>query len=124
MMKYRGGDKVTKGEYWNFETGERIHVDAESILPGESKVKYIKTHPMVVVLAGPVLGIVYAVFLPLLGITMLLSIVMKKVSGMLLAYFGRVAGVRWNPNMAYLSGKKNNSKKKPPRENGVEDSEA
>lgn len=121
MMRCRGGQKVHKGDYWNFATGERVHVDEETVLPGESRVKYIKMHPAGVLLAGPVLGIVYAVFLPLLGITMLFFIVWKKVFGLLLAQVGRVAGVRWIPNVAYLSGRKERRKKEPPSENESEE---
>jgi hypothetical protein len=97
-------------------------VDEVSVLPGESRVKFIKTHPMVVVLAGPVLGIVYAVFLPLLGITMLVYMVSKKVFGWLLDHIWRTAGVRWNPYEAYLSGKKESPKRKRQRGNGADDS--
>jgi hypothetical protein len=122
MMIYRGGQKAQKGDYWNYATGEKIHVDEESVLPGGRKVIFFKAHPVVVVLAGPFLGLVYAVFLPLIGIVMLLSIVTRKVFGWLLAQLGQVAGVRWNPNEAYLSGRKETCKEKPREETDLKES--
>jgi hypothetical protein len=112
LTKYRGGQKVEKGDYWNYCTGERVHVDGEKMLPGENCDKYVKAHPVAVLFAAPILGLAYAAFLPLIGFVMLITVVTKKALGGLAGQITHVAGVRWSPNAAYFSGKKGAHKEK------------
>jgi len=69
MFKYTSGDKVKKGNYWNFTTGELVRFDTEGILPGKNKDIYLRAPAGVLLFViAPVLGLVYAVFLPIVGI--------------------------------------------------------
>ena len=70
-LKHIGGERVKGGNYWNFSTGERVTIDAGGILPGGSSTTYYSAHPAIILLAGPVLGLAYAVFLPLSGLQLL-----------------------------------------------------
>jgi hypothetical protein len=67
---------------------------------------YIKAPSAVMLAAGPVLGLIFAVFLPLIGIVMSVVLVTKKIGE---AVAGAVAGsvsFGWRPIEAYLSGRK------------------
>lgn len=55
-MSYAGGEKVPKGSYWNFSTGERVRISSEGILPGESSQSYCKAPPMVIFSIGAVVA--------------------------------------------------------------------
>lgn len=72
MLRYHGGEQVRKGSYWDRKTGEVIHVGPEgSRLPGGADVRYWKMSEAAMVVLGPLLGLLYVVFLPLLGFLML-----------------------------------------------------
>ena len=99
-MVRKGGHKTEKGTYWNVMTGEKVVLEQEGVLPGEGT--YIKAPTAVVLLAGPVLGLVYAIFLPFIGIAMTIALLARKVAegGAHAASFG------WRPVEAYLAGRK------------------
>ncbi|TAL25018.1 MAG: hypothetical protein EPN94_06120 [Nitrospirae bacterium] len=108
MLKLRhiGGERVKGGNYWNFSTGERITVETGGILPGNSSITYYKAHPIVILLAGPALGLVYAAFLPFIGIAVLLKVVMTKLFGGVIEGVSKLAVFNWRPSEAYLAGKR------------------
>lgn len=102
----KGGERARKGNYWNFTNGERIRLEEDGRLPGDSSVTYLKFHPAAILIAGPVLGILYAAFLPFIGIAMLLQVTFEKVMGGIMAKAGSTATFSWSPVRAYLTGKK------------------
>jgi hypothetical protein len=110
-LKKIGGETVGKGTYWNFSTGERVNIEGRGVLPGDVSQSYYKFRPAVILLAGPVLGLVYAVFLPFIGIAMLATVLSKKLFSGALHTAQMGAGFSWNPSEAYLTGKKNRAKK-------------
>ncbi len=55
-LSYAGGEKVPKGSYWNFSTGEKVRIGSEGILPGKSSQAYCKAPPMVIIAAGVVVA--------------------------------------------------------------------
>ncbi len=72
MLRYYGGEQVSKGSYWDRRTGEVIHVGPEGgQLPGGADVAYWKMSESIMVVLGPLLGLFYVVFLPLIGFLML-----------------------------------------------------
>lgn len=101
----KGGERAREGNYWNFTNGERIHLEEDGILPGGSNVTYLKFHPVAILIAGPVLGLLYAAFLPFIGIAMLLQVTFEKVMGRIKAKAGSTATFSWSPVRAYLTGK-------------------
>jgi hypothetical protein len=105
-IKHIGGDIVGTGNYWNFSTGERVHMEDAGILPGDALQTYFKAPPAAILLAGPVLGLVYAVFLPFIGIAMFASVLLKRLFGGLAESAYKGATFSWKPTEAYLAGRK------------------
>jgi hypothetical protein len=113
MLTWKGEQKAGPGTYWDIQTGERVVMEGQDILPGESSTRYIKAPSAVMLLFGPVLGLVYAIFLPFAGIAMTIGFVGKKIanageravhrmadSTVKRAFFG------WRPIQAYLARKR------------------
>jgi hypothetical protein len=105
-VMYKAGEKASGGNYWNFSNGERISLGTEGILPGDSGTTYIRAHPVMVLAAAPVLGLVYAAFLPFIGIAMLLKVAATKVFGRTFERLSTVASFNWRPSESYLAGKR------------------
>ena len=108
---YTAGERAKGGGYWNFSNGERISLDSEGVLPGGSKTTYLKAHPVVILAAGPVLGLLYEAFLPFIGIAMRLKVAATKVFGSTLERFAAVTSFNWRPSESYLAGKHTKSAK-------------
>jgi hypothetical protein len=62
MLRYKGGHKVGKGTYWNFGTGDRIDISDEGILPGDRKAVYFRMPATGILVFGPIMGLLYAIF--------------------------------------------------------------
>ncbi len=107
-----GGDSVGTGNYWNFSTGSRVHMEEAGILPGDKTERYYKVHPLAILIAAPVLGLAYAAFLPFIGIAMSASVLFRKLFGGLAASAYRGAAFSWQPSESYLAGKRHSLKKK------------
>ena len=105
-MLNNGGHTVKAGTYWNMTNGSRVQMDQEGVLPGSGQTRYIKAPVAVMLMAAPVIGLVFAVFLPFIGIVMTLSLIGKKlVDGVASAAAGSMS-FGWRPIEAYLAGKK------------------
>lgn len=125
MRKYKGGEKAGKGTYWNFSNGHRVNMETEGILPGDEKATYRKLSPVGILLLGPILGLVYAAFLPFIGIAMLLKLLGQRLLGGVFGMAGSSVSFRWRPQEAYLSGKKKSKNTEKAKEGEKpEDSEA
>jgi hypothetical protein len=111
MLKYNGGDRVGKGTYWNLTNGERIDINSEETLPGDSKKTYYSMPAAAIIVAGPVLGLIYAAFLPFIGIAMVVKLVGQKAGGGVMEMAHGGASFGWRPSESYLSGKKKEAKK-------------
>ena len=111
MLKHNGGDRVGKGTYWNLTNGERIDIRDEGTLPGEAKKTYYRMPAAAIIVAGPVLGLMYAACLPFIGIAMLVKLVAQKAGGGVMEMVHGSASFGWRPSESYLSGKKKEAKK-------------
>jgi hypothetical protein len=109
MLKHKAGTKVGKGTYWNFSNGERIDISTEGILPGGKDTVYYRLPATGILVLGPVLGLVYAAFLPFIGIAMLVKVILRKVATAVTAPTQRAASFGWRPSESYLAGKKRGS---------------
>ena len=109
MLKHNAGTKVGKGTYWNFSTGERIDISTEGVLPGGKNDVYYRLPATGIVALAPVLGLLYAAFLPFIGIAMLVKVVLKKVASAVTAPTQKAASFGWRPSESYLAGKKKGS---------------
>ena len=105
-MLNNGGHTVKAGTYWNLSNGSRVQMEQEGALPGDGKTRYIKAPAVMAIAAGPVLGLVFAMFLPFIGIAMTLNLIGKKLmEGIVSAAAGSMS-FGWRPIEAYLAGRK------------------
>jgi len=105
-MLNNGGHTVQAGTYWNLTNGNRVQMEQDGVLPGSGTTRYIKAPVAVMLMAAPVIGLVFAVFLPFIGIVMTLNLVGKKlVQGVESAAAGSMS-FGWRPIEAYLAGRK------------------
>ena len=112
MLKHRGAEKAGRGTYWNFSTGERIHLTGDGVLPGSKETTYYKLSPLTILLLGPIFGLVYAAFMPFIGIAMVTKVVGKKVFNGVARVVGDTFSFGWRPSEAYLKGKRKGKKEK------------
>jgi len=106
MLKYNGGEKAGKGTYWNLHNGERVDISDEGILPGNAKDAFYRMPAAAIIVIAPVLGLVYAAFLPFIGIAMLVKLMGQKIGGGVLEAIQGSASFGWRPSESYLSGRK------------------
>jgi hypothetical protein len=124
MLIWKGAQQAVTGTYWDISTGDRLSIKDQETLPGDYSKTYIKASSAVVLLFGPVFGLIFAIFLPFIGIAMAVSFVGKKIVGAGKTQVQRVANsaVRniffaWKPLQAYLAGRQKTTK----REKGAEE---
>jgi hypothetical protein len=125
MFTWRGGQQAGTGTYWDVSTGDRIEMENQGMLPGDGGTTYIKAPSALVLLFAPVLGLLYAIFLPFIGIAMTVTLIGKKAVGAgkkLAVGVGRTAvrgmvdaaarsvSFGWRPVKAYLAGKRKGRK--------------
>ena len=105
-MFTKGGHKATAGTYWNMANGSRIDMVENGVLPGGDDTRYVKAPSAVVLLAGPVLGLIFAVFLPFIGIAMAAMLLIRKIGEGVRDAAVASATFGWKPVEAYLAGRK------------------
>lgn len=111
MMNTRiGGTAAKTGFYWNLGKWEMTMVPRQGgILPGGAGDRYLKTPVVALLVLAPLMGAVYAMFLPFIGFAMLFAFLGKKALAI-----GRSGAVgvaatmtpSWRPGEAYLAEKK------------------
>jgi len=117
MFIWRGEQKAEAGTYWDIRTGERITIQNQDLLPGDTSTRYIKASSTTVLLLGPILGLSFAIFLPFIGIAMAISFAGRKAvsaakksgQGMVEAAVKRIFFV-WRPLEAYFAKKRQEGK--------------
>ena len=111
MLRHNGGETVGKGTYWNLGNGERIDIINKGTLPGDGKRTFYKMPAAAIIVVAPVLGLLYAAFLPFIGIAMVAKLVAQKIGGGLMETIQGSASFGWRPSESYLSGRKARAKK-------------
>jgi hypothetical protein len=81
-------------------------MEQEGVLPGTETTRYIKAPVAVMLMAAPVIGLLFAVFLPFIGIAMTLSLVGRKLANVTTEAAAGSMSFGWRPIEAYLAGKK------------------
>ena len=109
-LRHRGGETGSKGNYWNLTNGQRVILRDEGQLPGDSSVTYYRINPVIILAAGPVIGLLYAAFLPLIGLVITGKVLVTKMLGRSAAGVSKVATFNWTPSESYLAGKQRKSK--------------
>jgi urea transporter len=116
MFTLTGGQKVGSGTYWDITTGLRVDMDQEGALPGEKNAKYLKASAAAILLAGPILGFVYIIALPIMGVITALGLLLQKTLGSVFSLGRDIVSFGWRPSESYLGGK--NKKKEDADEAG------
>jgi len=82
MTKYTGGETVKAGFYWNAKAwGAEVVPAGGGMLPGEGGTIYHRIGWPVLLVAAPVMGGAFAMFLPFIGIALLLRFGVQAVMG-------------------------------------------
>lgn len=105
MRRFRGGQSVARGTYWNLKYGGLAEMRDEEILPGGCDAKYYRIPFVCIPFLALVLGGFYVIFLPIIMITMATYLLGKRIFGGILSQAGRSVYFGWRPTEAYLSGK-------------------
>ena len=105
MFKHTAGQKVGKGTYWDMMTGVRVDFDQEGILPGGNGATYLKTSSSAILFMGPILGLAYVMFMPIMGVVTILALMVRKTLGGPFSLAKNIISFGWRPAEAYLSGK-------------------
>jgi hypothetical protein len=105
-MLNKGGHKAAAGTYWNLTNGSRVDLEQEGVLPGSAGTRYIKAPVAAVLAASPFLGLIFAVFLPFIGIAMTLTLIGRKLAQGLASAAAGSLSFGWRPVEAYLAGRK------------------
>jgi hypothetical protein len=120
MTQYHGGDKAGPGIYLNVRELAFRSVDDEARLPGGPEQVWRPVPALAMLVAGPVIGLVYVMFLPLIGFLMLGGVVfgwLGRQAMPALNAFGRVLQPAWQPALAFLgrgkAAKKTDAANKP-----------
>jgi len=120
MTKRIGGTAAKSGFYWNLGKWEMTMVPRQGgLLPGDAGDKYLKVPVLALLVLAPIMGAVYAMFLPFIGFALLFGYLGKKAYAATRVGVSGVAatmGSEWRPGEAYLAGKR----KGPDAENGDE----
>jgi hypothetical protein len=71
MTRYKAGDNVKAGFYWNRAEWEAHIVRPEGgVLPGAEGTTYVRLPLLAVLVLAPIMGAAYAMFLPFIGFAM------------------------------------------------------
>ena len=97
---------VSKGTYWDVRKGQRIDIADEGMLPGDETSTYIRMPLGVALLSAPIIGLFYAIVMPVIGIATVATMAVRKVMGGLYDLVAKSISFGWRPKNAYLSGKK------------------
>lgn len=110
MKEYQGGQWAKGGTYWDFRTGEFITVPGKGgELPAGKEKSYIRAPLGLVIVAGPFMGLLYVIFLPLLGIVGLTIFLAQRAARNVRAMWqplSRTIAIIWLRRMAVRRGKK------------------
>src|SRR5512142_3137200 len=98
MTKHTGGNDAKAGFYWNLKKWEMVTLSGQGgALPGKPGDQYLKVPMVAFLFVAPVMGGLYAFFLPFIGFAMLATFLARKAGS---AVFGRVGGLvtpDWQP---------------------------
>ncbi|MGE5893524.1 MAG: hypothetical protein ACM34I_05670 [bacterium] len=112
MLRHSGGQKVGKGTYWNIKEGTRVDIENEDVLPGNETTKFLRLPAAIMLIAGPLLGLLYVIALPFIAIGTVAVLGGGKLIGSLFRWLKSISTFGWKPTEAYLSGKKKRKKEK------------
>ena len=106
MKTYYSNDTVTEGIYFNARHVCFKSMDEDGRLPADPAGTWHRVPALALLVIGPLMGLAYAIFLPLIGFAMVGGLVLRK-AGELAVEAGhastRVLRPAWQPARAFLS---------------------
>lgn len=116
MTKHIGGNAVKAGFYWNLKKWEMVTLSGGGgTLPGATEDRYLKVPIVAFLFVAPVMGGLYAFFLPFIGFAMLAGFIGRKLGVAAragLARAGVLVGPEWRPGEAYMAGRRGRKNEK------------
>jgi hypothetical protein len=116
MATNYSGETVKGGFYWNARKWDATFVEGErGVLAGEAGDQFRRIPVALALLAAPAMGALFVMFLPFIGIALLLQqmgIASLELAGRLVDRVMMAVSPSWQPGMAYLAGRKRNTSKK------------
>jgi hypothetical protein len=109
MNTYQGTANVEAGIYFNRAIWKFESMEEAGRLPGTVEDRFIRVPAVALLVAGPILGLAYAIFLPLIGFLMLGRLIVRKLGeqaeelGLATA---RIVAPAWQPARAFLGRRK------------------
>lgn len=123
MKKSPGGEEATPGLYFQWKKLSFHTLEEGERLPGSMADEYLAVPWFALLIAGPILGLAYVVFLPFLGIAMVAWLLASKLGELVVTAaraFTRVLRPGWEPAMAFLGRSKAADSGEPPADNWAE----
>lgn len=99
-MKY-GNQKVESGYYFNIKQGILF---CDDVLPGDSNTKYYSVPVPLLFLMAPIFGLSFVLFLPFIGISMVLGLGIKQLVKSTVKFVSKISCFGWRPSESYLTG--------------------
>ncbi|UCF66974.1 MAG: hypothetical protein JSV80_14485 [Acidobacteriota bacterium] len=128
MTRIRGNQIVDPGVYFNLRHFSFRSMEEEGRLPGDENDVYHRVPALALLVVGPVLGLVYVMFLPFIGIAMVSWLLARKAADLAAeatVSFTRVLRPSWVPTTAFLArtkaAKRARRQKEPQRDAWAED---
>lgn len=112
MLTYKGGRRVGQGTYWDLAGGKRVDVFDEAVLAGNGAATYVRMSSGAMLCLGPVIGLLYAILMPFIGIVTVAVLAGRKLVEGLYNVAEKSVSFGWRPGNAYLSGKKHKKETK------------
>lgn len=63
-LRHRGAEAVDAGNYWNFETGEKVKLEVKGPLPGKPSQSYYKAPPLLILAFAAAAAHIFMYVLP------------------------------------------------------------
>ena len=70
MVAIAAENTFAKGFYWNYRNGRTVRLDQDGVLPTEHQASYLRVPLPLLVMTGPVLGLLFVMFLPVMTLLM------------------------------------------------------
>ncbi len=131
MKRYLGGERISPGIYWSLKSGEFFQSPTQGVvLPGGAERHYIRVSSILVLVVGPLMGLGYVIFLPMVGIVGVLSLLARLLVQLARRTMGEAAQVtvpNWVPGVSTLvhgrrrGGRRTQKAEKPPTTNEMEE---
>jgi len=108
MTRHQGGDRVKAGFYLNAAKWDvKALSGAGGVLPGGPEERFLRVPAAALFVFAPLMGAVYAIFLPFIGIAMVVQHLTKKAGEAAADVAHAVTGTMapaWRPGEAHFTG--------------------